>query len=212
MKAEQAVRADPLGMARRVVLVALSVEVTVLVVTGVWLVFNYRPSGFAGLHAVGVHYPVGHVGWIRATHRYFSTLALITSVGAAALVVAEAVVLGAGRRRGVLLVVGPLLALTVTAATFTGYLLPWDQLALWAVTAGADFKGYKAVFGSDVRFVLLGGSEVSQSTMWRWFIVHAVVLTLSITALLGAAARLRRPRSRPPSSDSATEDPVTTGQ
>ncbi len=40
--------------------------------------------------------------------------------------------------------------------SFTGYLLPWDQLALWAVTVGTNMMGYTPVFGNEVRFVLLG--------------------------------------------------------
>jgi quinol-cytochrome oxidoreductase complex cytochrome b subunit len=194
MKAERDVGVDPLGVARFAGLVMLAVEIAVLVASGVWLVFNYRPSVDAGLPVARVRYPIAGIGWIRATHRYVSALAIVTSLGAAALVVADALVHDSGRRRVVMLVLGPLLVFTVAAASFTGYLLPWDQLALWAVTAGANFKGYKAVFGPDVRFVLLGGSEISQSTLWRWFIVHVVVLTLAISALFAATAKLRPSR------------------
>ena len=44
--------------------------------------------------------------------------------------------------------------------SFTGYLLPWDQLALWAVAVGTNMMGYTPVFGKEVRFVLLGGAEI----------------------------------------------------
>jgi len=47
-------------------------------------------------------------------------------------------------------------------------------------------KGYKAAFGSNVRFVLTGHSEVSQSTLGRWFLVHSVVITLGIVGRLVA--------------------------
>jgi hypothetical protein len=51
---------------------------------------------------------------------------------------------------------------------FTGYLLPWDQLALWAVTVGTNMMGYMPVFGSQVRFELLGGFEIGPATLLRW--------------------------------------------
>ena len=54
-----------------------------------------------------------------------------------------------------------LLTLTLLLS-FTGYLLPRDQLALWAVTVGTNMIGYTPVFGRDVRFVLLGGAEIDR--------------------------------------------------
>ena len=53
-------------------------------------------------------------------------------------------------------VIGVILLLLTLLLSFTGYLLPWDQLALWAVTVGTNMMGYTPVFGDQVRFVLLG--------------------------------------------------------
>ena len=57
-------------------------------------------------------------------------------------------------------VIGVILLTLTLLLSFTGYLLPWDQLALWAVTVGTNMIGYTPVFGRDVRFVLLGGAEI----------------------------------------------------
>ena len=57
-------------------------------------------------------------------------------------------------------VIGVVLLMLTLLLSFTGYLLPWDQLALWAVTVGTNMMGYTPVFGSQVRFVLLGGKEI----------------------------------------------------
>ncbi|MCU1462832.1 MAG: putative menaquinol-cytochrome c reductase cytochrome b subunit [Acidimicrobiales bacterium] len=84
----------------------------------------------------------------------------------------------------------------LAAATFTGFLLPWDQLALWAVTVGTNMKGYTPVFGSQVRFALLGGVEVTQATLWRWFVVHTIVLTVALGGLTAVVVWLG-PRRRP---------------
>ena len=185
-------------------MVILDAEVGILVLTGIWLVFNYQPSGAFGLSLSGVHYPV-----IRATHRYVSSLALITSVATAAVLVADAFVRAPQGRRRALLPIGPMLVVTLAAASFTGYILPWDELALWAVTVGSQFKGYRAVFGPNVRFVLQGHSEISQSTLWRWFIIHSVVLTLGVVGLLAAATVLGR-RRRVRFSDPGGELPTPT--
>ena len=68
-----------------------------------------------------------------------------------------------------------LLTLTI-GLSFTGYLLPWDQLALWAVTVGTNMAGYTPVFGEEVRFVLLGGKEISPETLLRWYVLHVLFL------------------------------------
>ena len=57
-------------------------------------------------------------------------------------------------------VIGVMLLMLTLLLSFTGYLLPWDQLALWAVTVGTNMMGYTPVFGTQVRFVLLGGKEI----------------------------------------------------
>ena len=59
--------------------------------------------------------------------------------------------------------IGVLLLVFTMLLSFTGYLLPWDQLALWAVTVGTNMMGYTPVFGSQVRFVLLGGVEIGRA-------------------------------------------------
>ena len=56
--------------------------------------------------------------------------------------------------------IGVILLTLTLLLSFTGYLLPWDQLALWAVTVGTNMMGYTPVFGTEVRFVLLGGVEI----------------------------------------------------
>ena len=73
-------------------------------------------------------------------------------------------------------VIGVILLTLTLLLSFTGYLLPWDQLALWAVTVGTNMMGYTPVFGSQVRFVLLGGAEIGTDTLLRWYVLHVLVL------------------------------------
>jgi quinol-cytochrome oxidoreductase complex cytochrome b subunit len=180
---------DPLRIVRNILLAVLAVELLILVLTGVWLVFNYRPTG-AGDVARSVQRT--HISWIRATHRGVSLLALITAVGAGVAIFADAFSAAARRARAALVAIGLTLVLAVAAAGFTGYLLPWDLLSLRAVLVPSHYQGYRTAFGSNVRFAIIGHTEVTRSTLWRWFLVHSVALTIVIAGLLVLAAALRR--------------------
>ena len=72
-------------------------------------------------------------------------------------------------------VIGVILLTLTLLLSFTGYLLPWDQLALWAVTVGTNMMGYTPVFGEEVRFVLLGGAEIGSETLLAMVCVARVV-------------------------------------
>ena len=70
-----------------------------------------------------------------------------------------------------------LLVLTLLLS-FTGYLLPWDQLAIWAITVGSNIAGSAPTLGGQVRFVMLGGFEVGPSTLIRFYTLHVIALPL----------------------------------
>ncbi len=183
----------------------LTAELLVLGATGVWLVFFYVPSS-ASLWPL--HRGLGNsASWshtVQTIHRVTSRIAIPTAVTAAVLVVVDARSRNSGWRKGrAALVAGPGIAVLVLAASFTGYLLPWDQVALRAVTVGTNMRGFTPVFGSSVRYVLLGSNEISKSTMWRWFTVHTMVLSvLLIVTLIIAWCPRRRDRQQPAESDS----------
>ena len=54
-------------------------------------------------------------------------------------------------------VIGVLLLLLTLGLSFTGYLLPWDQLAFWAITVGTNIGSYAPLVGGQLREILLGG-------------------------------------------------------
>jgi len=114
-----------------------------------------------------------------------AVLAAPSALVAGVLVVVDTRVRRTGWRQGRLaLGAGPALVMVTLAALFTGYLLPWDQLALWAVTVGTNMDGYGFLFESSVKFALVGGTEVTTSTLLRWFLVHTVVLSVLLAAAL----------------------------
>lgn len=80
-------------------------------------------------------------------------------------------------------VIGVLLLILTLAASFSGYLLPWDQLAYWAITVGTSVAGYEPLMGNTIRAVLLGGSEVGQEALTRFYAFHILLVPAAIALL-----------------------------
>src|SRR5512136_3060421 len=79
--------------------------------------------------------------------------------------------------------VGVVLFLLTLALSFTGYLLPWDQLAFWAITVGTNIGSYAPLIGSRFRELLLGGHTVGEFALLRFYVLHVAVLP-SLVVLL----------------------------
>jgi menaquinol-cytochrome c reductase cytochrome b subunit len=76
-------------------------------------------------------------------------------------------------------VVGVLLLFLTVALSFTGYLLPWDQIAFWAITIGTNMASYAPLLSRRVAAAhLLGGIEVGQNTLLRFYVLHVILLPL----------------------------------
>jgi len=71
---------------------------------------------------------------------------------------------------------GLILLALVLAANFTGYLLPWDQLAFWAVTIASSMLAYIPVIGGSLQELLLGGTEVNEATLHIFHSFHTSLL------------------------------------
>lgn len=130
---------------------------------------------------------------LRWFHRATSFL-LFPSIIAFA-VSAIALMIAHHRRTAMALPIG--LSVVVLFASFTGYLLPWDQLSLTSVTVGESIQGYgKILTGDRVKYVLIGSQEIGASTLARWYWVHSGVLPLAVLGLLvGTVATSRARRS-----------------
>ncbi len=82
-------------------------------------------------------------------------------------------------------VIGLLLLALVLASNFTGYLLPWDQLAFWAVTIGTGMLEYVPLVGPVLETALRGGAEVGPKTLSIFFVLHIAILPI-LGAILAA--------------------------
>ena len=69
--------------------------------------------------------------------------------------------------------------------SFTGYLLPWDQLAYWAVTVGTNIASSVPFVGPTARELLIGGRSIEQATLIRFYVLHVLFLPMLIGVLFG---------------------------
>jgi quinol-cytochrome oxidoreductase complex cytochrome b subunit len=81
-------------------------------------------------------------------------------------------------------VIGVVLLLITLLLSFTGYLLPWDQLAFWAVTVGTEMAGYVPLIGERIRQILLGGPIVGEAALLRFYVLHVAVLPSVLVMIL----------------------------
>jgi quinol-cytochrome oxidoreductase complex cytochrome b subunit len=75
-------------------------------------------------------------------------------------------------------VVGVVLLVLTLLLSFTGYLLPWDALAFWAITVGTNMIGSAQIFGDKSHFILIGGFDVGQGALIRFYTLHVIGLPL----------------------------------
>jgi quinol-cytochrome oxidoreductase complex cytochrome b subunit len=159
-----------------------TITFVVLVLTGLLLMFWYVPTpehAYNSLLQLQTEVPFGQL--VRNLHRWASHLMAIVAI----LHLARVFYTGAYKPpREFNWVVGVLLLILTLAASFTGYLLPWDQLSYWAVTVGSNMIGHAPIIGPPVQQFLLGGSEVGAASLLRFYVLHIAVIPIGITLLL----------------------------
>ena len=81
-------------------------------------------------------------------------------------------------------VVGVVLLFLTIMLCFTGYLLPWDQIAFWAITIGTNMAGYAPLLTRPAQLLVLRRLEVGQNTLLRFYVLHVIVLPLIAAVFL----------------------------
>jgi quinol-cytochrome oxidoreductase complex cytochrome b subunit len=79
---------------------------------------------------------------------------------------------------------GLVLLLLVVFLNFTGYLLPWDQLAYWAITVSTNIIGYLPLVGDTLRTIIVGGKELNAGTLQTFYTFHTAVLPFLLLFLV----------------------------
>src|SRR5213595_734235 len=134
-----------------------------LTVTGVLLMFYYRPAASVAYQDMKDLETVVTFGLLlRNLHRYSAHGMVITVF----LHMVRVFYTGAYKApREFNWIVGVILLTLTFLLSFTGYLLPWDQLAIWAVTVGTNMAGATPIIGDTVRFAIVGGFEIGDNTL-----------------------------------------------
>jgi quinol-cytochrome oxidoreductase complex cytochrome b subunit len=162
--------------------IASAILFGLLVWTGVLLMFYYVPSlerAYPTMKEIQLSVPLGQ--FTRNAHRWAAHAMVLAVI----LHMARVFFTGAYKPpREFNWIVGVLLLLLTLGASFTGYLLPWDQLSFWAITVGTNIANYAPVAGPVTRELLLGGSEVGQNSLIRFYTLHIAVLPLLIALLV----------------------------
>jgi quinol-cytochrome oxidoreductase complex cytochrome b subunit len=155
---------------------------TILSITGVLLIFAYTPSpdaAYASMVALQTEVYFGNL--IRNLHHWSGNLMVVVGVLHLLRVFFTG---GYAPPREFNWVMGVMLLLLIVGANFTGYLLPWDQLAYWAVTVGTSLLDYLPWIGEPLTRLLLGGPEVGAATLTNFYGMHIALIPLAIAALV----------------------------
>jgi cytochrome b6 len=153
------------------------------VATGVLLLLYYTPSIDAAHESVQFIMSEVKFGWlIRSVHSWSANLL----IGLLFIHMFSTFFLKAYRKpRELTWITGFLLLVLFMAFGFSGYLLPWNELSYFATRVGTDIAGSLPLVGPWLKSVILGGPEVSQATLSRFFWFHVALLPLAALMLIG---------------------------
>ena len=178
-------------------------------ITGVLLMFYYRPTLEWAYNDMLALRDVVSWGVLREIHRWAAHAMVITVM----LHMLRVFLTGSYKPpREFNWVVGVLLLVMTLLLSFTGYLLPWDQLSIWAITVGSNMARAVPLIGSegpaqqlltvggidlitsasDSRYILLGARTVGEETLIRFYVLHCVAIPL--LAAFGMAVHFWRIR------------------
>ena len=154
----------------------------VQVVTGILLLLYYRPSAEGAYESIQFIMTEVKFGWlIRSINSWSANLMIFFAF----MHLFSVYLLKSYRKpRELTWVSGVLLFFLALGFGFSGYLLPWNQLAFFATKVGTEIAGAVPLIGSFVLKYLRGGNEVTGATLTRFFGFHVAVLPMLMTALL----------------------------
>lgn len=159
------------------------VLLSILALTGSLLMLGYTPvpgDAYASIERLQGEVLFG--AFVRAVHHWSANLLVLV----AGLHLLRVFFTGAFLEgRALNWVVGLVLLGAIAASAFTGYLLPWDQLAFWAVTIVTGMAAYVPVAGPALASLLRGGEEIGPATLVNYFALHTQWLPVLLFAGAG---------------------------
>lgn len=144
------------------------------VLTGILLLVYYRPTANEAFESVKFIMTQAHSGWLyRQIHAWGANLMVLVVF----LHMFRTFATGSFKKpRELTWATGVLLFFLTVIFGFTGYLLPWNQLAYWATTVGTEIAGAIPWIGDFLKTLMRGGPHVGEETLSRFFVIHVIVL------------------------------------
>jgi ubiquinol-cytochrome c reductase cytochrome b subunit len=151
-------------------------------ITGILLLIYYRPTPEAAHKSIQFITADVHFGWLyRQIHAWGASLMILVVI----LHMLRTYFYGAYKKpRELTWVTGVLIFILTIMFGFTGYLLPWNQIAFWATTVGTESANKVPYIGGWLRYLLRGGDTVTGETLSRFFVLHVIILPWLLTGLV----------------------------
>jgi len=154
----------------------------ILIATGILLMFYYHPSVPQAYRDMKeLQFVVDNGVFLRNLHRWAAHLMVISAFLHMLRVFYHRAY---PPPRQFNWVIGVILLLVTLLLSYTGYLLPWDQLAYWGVSVGTNMARQAPLLGDRIRFFLLGGNIVSENALLRFYVLHCVMLPVVLLLLV----------------------------
>ncbi len=153
------------------------------VVTGILLLLYYKGSEQQAFESIQFLMSKVEFGWlIRSIHSWSANLFILAVVIHMFSVYFERAY---RRPREMTWLTGMLMLFLALGFGFSGYLLPWNELAFFATKVGTDIPGVIPLIGKPLMIFLRGGEDVTGATLSRFFGFHVAVLPAFFTVVLG---------------------------
>ena len=156
----------------------------VLTLTGALLMLYYRPSvPQAYMDMKDLEFVVSSGQFLRNMHRW----AAHAMVAVVFLHMLRVFYTGSYRPpKEFNWVIGVLLLVSTILLSYTGYLLPWDQLSFWGISVGTNMvRAIPFGLGEKISFLLLGGNVVGENALVRFYVLHCFIIPLIAVILMG---------------------------
>jgi quinol-cytochrome oxidoreductase complex cytochrome b subunit len=151
--------------------------------TGVLLMFRYDARvDYAYISIQEIETKIMFGSLLRGVHHWSANLLVITTF---LHLIRVFVTASYKQGRSTNWIIGVVLFILALASNFTGYLLPWDQLAYWAITVSTNLMAYIPVIGVVLRNFFLGGPQVGQVALNNFYALHVVFIPAVMAMLMG---------------------------
>ncbi|MHC5108895.1 MAG: cytochrome b [Planctomycetota bacterium] len=159
-------------------------------ITGILLLIYYRPTPDEAHKSIQYITAEVNFGWLyRQVHAWGATLMILVVV----LHMMRTYFWGTYKRpRELTWVTGVFIFILTIVFGFTGYLLPWNQIAYWATTVGTESAAKVPYIGEWLRYLLRGGDAVGGETLSRFFVLHVIILPWLLTGMIAIHIVLMR--------------------